>query len=56
MGLSRRTYTKEFKLAAVQRIGQGLSRGEVARAPVVHPDYGGQNIASSAGTVHRTHP
>ena len=32
MGLSRRMFTKEFKLAAVRRLEQGVSIGEVARA------------------------
>jgi transposase len=32
MGLSRRIFTKEFKLAAVQRLEQGVSISEVARA------------------------
>ena len=32
MGLSRRIFTKEFKLAAVRRLEQGVSSGEVARA------------------------
>ena len=32
MGLSRRTFTKEFKLAAVRRLEQGVSIGEAARA------------------------
>src|SRR5262245_64664462 len=32
MGLSRRQFTKEFKLAAVRRLEQGVSIGEVARA------------------------
>ena len=32
MGLSRRMFTKEFKRAAVQRLEQGVSIGEVARA------------------------
>ena len=32
MGLSRRTFTQEFKLSAVQRLEQGVSIGEVARA------------------------
>ena len=31
MGLSRRTFTKEFKLAAVRRLEQGVSIGEAAR-------------------------
>ena len=32
MGLSRRIFTKEFKLAAVRRLEQGVSIGEVSRA------------------------
>jgi transposase len=32
MGLSRRMFSKEFKLAAVQRLERGVSLGEVARA------------------------
>jgi transposase len=31
MGLSRRQFTKEFKLAAVRRLEQGVSLAEVAR-------------------------
>jgi len=38
MGLSRRTFTKEFKLAAVRRLEQGVSMGEVARALEVNPN------------------
>jgi hypothetical protein len=38
MGLSRRTLTKEFKLAAIQRLEQGVSLGEVARALEVNPN------------------
>jgi transposase-like protein len=38
MGLSRRTFTKEFKLAAVQRLERGVSMGEVARALEVNPN------------------
>ena len=38
MGLSRRQFTKEFKLAAVQRIEKGASMGEVARALEVNPN------------------
>jgi transposase len=38
MGLSRRMFTKEFKLAAVQRLEQGVSMGEVARALEVNPN------------------
>ena len=38
MGLSRRTFTKEFKLAAVQRLEQGVSLGEVARVLEVNPN------------------
>jgi len=32
MGLSRRKFTKEFKLAAVRRLEQGISIAEAARA------------------------
>src|ERR1700692_1629366 len=38
MGLSRRLFTKEFKLAAVRRLEQGVSIGEVARALEVKPN------------------
>ena len=38
MGLSRRMFTKEFKLAAVQRLERGASIGEVARALEVNPN------------------
>ena len=37
MGLSRRIFTKEFKLAAVRRLEQGVSIGEAARALEVSP-------------------
>ena len=36
MGLSRREFTKEFKLAAVRRLEQGVSVAEVARAMEVN--------------------
>jgi transposase-like protein len=32
MGVSRRLFTKEFKLAAVRRLEQGISIAEAARA------------------------
>ena len=38
MGLSRRMFTKEFKLAAVRRLEQGVSIGEVARGLEVNPN------------------
>jgi transposase-like protein len=37
MGLSRRQFTKEFKLAAVRRLEQGISIAEVARGLEVNP-------------------
>ena len=37
MGLSRRQFTKEFKLAAVRRLEQGVSIAEAARALEVNP-------------------
>jgi transposase len=36
MGLSRRQFSKEFKLAAVRRLEQGVSIAEVARAMEVN--------------------
>jgi transposase len=38
MGLSRRQFTREFKLAAVRRLEQGVSLAEVARALEVNPN------------------
>ena len=38
MGLSRRQFTKEFKLATIQRLERGVSIGEVARALEVSPN------------------
>src|SRR5712671_4819687 len=38
MGLSRRMFSKEFKLAAVQRLEKGVSLGEVARGLEVNPN------------------
>src|SRR5271163_3509714 len=38
MGLSHRGFTKEFKLAAVRRLEEGVSIAEVARALEVNPN------------------
>ena len=38
MGLSRRQFTKEFKLAALERLEQGASVAEVSRAFEVNPN------------------
>ena len=38
MRLSRRQFTREFKLAAVKRLEDGGSLGEVARALEVNPN------------------
>jgi transposase len=38
MGLSRRKFTKEFKLTAVRRLEQGVSMAEVARGLEVSPN------------------
>ena len=38
MSLSRRQFTKEFKLAVIQRLEMGASVGEVARAFEVNPN------------------
>src|SRR6201997_2328629 len=59
MGLSRRQFTKEFKLAAVRRLEQGVSIGEAARALEVNPNvlhrwrrevrHGGGNVFPGNG-------
>src|SRR3954463_11409953 len=38
MGLSRRNFSKEFKLAAIRRLEQGVSIGEAARALEGNPN------------------
>jgi transposase len=38
MGLSRRQFTKEFKLAAVRRLETGVSLAEVSRGLEVNPN------------------
>jgi transposase len=38
MGVFRRQFTQEFKLAAVRRLEQGVSIGEVARGLEVNPN------------------
>jgi transposase-like protein len=38
MGMSRRQFTKDFKLAAVRRLKEGVSLGEVARWLEVNPN------------------
>jgi len=38
MGLARRQFSKEFKMAAIRRLEQGISIGEVARALEVNPN------------------
>src|ERR1700676_1377928 len=38
MGMSRRQFTQEFKLAAVRRLEQGVSIAEVARGLEVNPN------------------
>src|SRR6266567_3058935 len=38
MGLRRRLFTQEFKLAAIRRLEQGVSIGEVARGLEVNPN------------------
>ena len=38
MSLSRRRFTQEFKLAAVERLDQGASAAEVSRAFEVNPN------------------
>jgi len=38
MGLSRRQFTREFKLTAVRRLEEGVPLGEVARALEMNPN------------------
>ena len=38
MSLSRRRFTQEFKLAAVERLDQGASAAEVSRAFEINPN------------------
>ena len=38
MSLSRRRFTQEFKLSAVERLEQGTSAGEVSRAFEINPN------------------
>jgi transposase-like protein len=38
MGLSRRQFTREFKLAALERLERGASIAEVSRAFEVNPN------------------
>jgi len=38
MGLSRRQFTREFKIEAVRRLEQGIGIGELARAMEVNPN------------------
>jgi transposase len=38
MGISRRKFTKEMKLAALQRLDQGSSTAEIARAFEINPN------------------
>ena len=38
MGLSRRQFSKEFKMAALQRLERGASVGEVSRAFEISPN------------------
>jgi transposase len=38
MGLSRRQFTKEFKLAAIERLERGATIAEVSRAFEVNPN------------------
>ena len=59
MGLSRRKFTKEIKLAAVQQLETGSSAAEVARAFEVNPNllhrwrkefrHGPRNVFPGAG-------
>jgi transposase-like protein len=47
MGLSRQTFTKEFKEAAVRRLELGAGIAEVARACEVNPNVLHQTLGTS---------
>ncbi len=47
MGLSRRRFTKEFKLGGVRRLEAGVSLAEVARGLEVNPKAHGIEISMS---------
>jgi len=51
MGAGRRKFTKEFKEAAVRRLGLGASLAEVARACEVNP-----NVCTAGGGNRRKIP
>jgi transposase-like protein len=54
--LSRRQFTKEFKLAAVRRLEQGVSIGEAAPALEVNPTCrtaGARSFAKDWATFFR---
>ena len=56
MGLSRRQFTKEFKLAAVRWFEQGVSIDEAARALEVNPNCciaGVESFARARATSFR---
>ena len=53
MGLSRRKFTKELNLAAIQQLDKGSSAAEVARAFEINPNCctgGGRNSAMVRAT------
>jgi transposase len=55
MGLSRRQFTKEFKLAAIQRLESGARLAEVARAFEVNPSLlhrGQREFRQGPGNVY----
>ena len=52
MGLSRRQFTKEFKLAAIQRLERGASVAEGARGRTKNWDSGIQKL-QHAGQINR---
>jgi len=53
MSLSRRRFTQEFKLSAVERLDQGASAAEVSRAFEINPTCctaGGESCDKAAAT------
>ena len=51
MSLSRRRFTQEFKLSAVERLEQGASAAEVSRAFEINP-----NLLQRCTDSHSSNP
>jgi hypothetical protein len=52
MGLSRRQFTREFKLAAVRRLEQGISIAEASRPLIQDPAHDREALGDSGEVYH----